>query len=55
MLPEDKVAQLYLQALGTDFSRLYDLHGLQWDYYLIPATTREMDFFGHYEFRDSRI
>jgi hypothetical protein len=39
------VTQLYPQALGTHFSRLYDMHGLQWDYSLIPATTRDINVF----------
>jgi hypothetical protein len=42
MTPGDRVAQLYPQELGTHFSRLYDMHGLQWDCSLIPATTREI-------------
>jgi hypothetical protein len=41
MTPGDRVAHLYPQALGTHFSRLLR-HGLQWDYSLIPATTRDM-------------
>jgi hypothetical protein len=45
MTPGDRVAQLYPQALGTHFSRLYDMHGLQWDYSLIPATTRDINVF----------
>jgi hypothetical protein len=40
MTPRDRVAQLYPQALGTHFSPFfYDMHGLQWDCSLIPATT----------------
>jgi hypothetical protein len=29
----DRVAQLHTQAPGTHFSRIYDAHGLRWDYY----------------------
>jgi hypothetical protein len=39
--PRRQGAQLYPQALGTHFSRFYDMHGLQWGYSLIPATTRD--------------
>jgi hypothetical protein len=36
------VAELYPQALGTHFSRLLQHAWMfQWDYSLIPATTRE--------------
>jgi hypothetical protein len=35
----DRVAQLYPQALGVAF---YDMCGLQWDYSLIPTTTRKV-------------
>jgi hypothetical protein len=55
----DRVAQLYLKALGTHFSRFYDMHGLQWDYSLIPATTPRfvracsaMDLFIYFTTRD---
>jgi hypothetical protein len=40
MTPGDRVAQLYPQVLGTILVAFYDMHGLQWDYSLIPATTR---------------
>jgi hypothetical protein len=49
MTPGDRVAQLYPQALGTHFSRLYGMRGLQWDYSLIPATTRDGLFIMDYE------
>jgi hypothetical protein len=39
--PGDRMAQLYPQPLGTHFSRQYDMHELQWDYSLIPVTTRD--------------
>jgi hypothetical protein len=39
--PGDTVTQLYPQALGIHFSRIYDMHVLQWDYSLIPVTTWE--------------
>jgi hypothetical protein len=35
-----RLAQLYPQALGADFSRLYDTHELRWGYSLLPAITR---------------
>jgi hypothetical protein len=41
MTPGHRVAQLYPQALGTHLVAFYDMHGLQWDYSLIPATTRD--------------
>jgi hypothetical protein len=41
MTPRDRVTQLYPQALGTILVAFYDMHGLQWDYSLIPATTRD--------------
>jgi hypothetical protein len=39
--PGDRVSQLHPQALGTHLVAFYDMHGLQWDYSLIPATTRK--------------
>jgi hypothetical protein len=42
MTPRDRVAQLYPQTLDTILVAFYDMHGLQWDYCLIPATTREL-------------
>jgi hypothetical protein len=42
MTPGDRVAQLYPQALGTPLMAFYDMHGLQRDYSLIPATTRDI-------------
>jgi hypothetical protein len=41
MTSGDRVTQLYTQALGTHFSRLLRHAWLQWDYPLIPATTRD--------------
>jgi hypothetical protein len=41
MTPGDRVTQLYPQALGTHFSPLLRHVGLQWDYSLIQASTRE--------------
>jgi hypothetical protein len=41
MTPGDRVVQLYPQALGATLVAFYGMHGLQWDYSLIPATTRD--------------
>jgi hypothetical protein len=41
MTPGDRVTQLYPQALVPILVAFYDMHGLQWDCSLIPATTRE--------------
>jgi hypothetical protein len=41
MTPGDRVTQLYPQALGTHLVAFYVMHGLQWDYSLMPATTRD--------------
>jgi hypothetical protein len=41
MTPGDRVAQLYPEALGTILVAFHDIHRLQWDYSLIPATTRD--------------
>jgi hypothetical protein len=43
MTPTDRVAQLYPQALGSILVAFYDMHGLQWDYSLNLATTREIE------------
>jgi hypothetical protein len=32
----------------------YDMHGLQWDYSLIPATTRDLSSFHQIYFWDSK-
>jgi hypothetical protein len=39
--PGDRVAQLYPQHWVHILVAFYDMNGLQWDYSLIPATTRE--------------
>jgi hypothetical protein len=41
MAPGDRVAQLYPRYRVPIFVAFYDMHGLQWAYSLIPATTRE--------------
>jgi hypothetical protein len=41
MTPGDRVAQLKPQELGTHLVAFYDMHGLQWDYSLNPATKRD--------------
>jgi hypothetical protein len=43
MTPGDRVAQLYPQApISIAF---YDMNGLQWDYSLISATTRDLEMY----------
>jgi hypothetical protein len=39
--PGDRVSQLYLRHWVPILVAFYDMHGLQWDYSLIPATTRD--------------
>jgi hypothetical protein len=40
MTTGDRVAQLYPRHWVPILIAFYDMHGLQWDYSLIPATTR---------------
>jgi hypothetical protein len=44
MTPGDRVTQLYPRHWVPILAAFYDMHGLQWDYSLIPATTRT---YGH--------
>jgi hypothetical protein len=39
----DRVTQLYPSHWGPTSVAFYDVNGLQWDYSLIPATTREIN------------
>jgi hypothetical protein len=39
--PGDRVTQLYRRHWVPVLVAFYDMHGLQWDYSLIPATSRD--------------
>jgi hypothetical protein len=41
MTPRDRMAQLYPRHWVPILVAFYDMHGVQWDYSLIPATTRD--------------
>jgi hypothetical protein len=41
MTPGDSVTQLYPRKWVPFVAAFYDMHGLQWDYSLIPAITRD--------------
>jgi hypothetical protein len=46
MTPGDRVAQLYPRHWVRILVAFYDMHGLQWNYFLIPANTREISLLG---------
>jgi hypothetical protein len=42
MTPGDRVAKIYPKHWIPILVAFYDMHGLQWDYSLIPANTQEL-------------
>jgi hypothetical protein len=52
MTPGDRVVQLYPRHWAPILVDFYDMHGLQWDYSLILATTRERRYYRNMEWQE---